>query len=83
MKEKIIKSLSDLLTADNMEDRVNLEVKVSQLIGSARFNLERESELHTKNLIISTVKNYVYTSDSALRSALAEHLKVLETHLED
>ncbi len=81
MKEKIIQSLSDLLCAESMEERLNLHSTVADLLVEARFDLESESELHTKNLIISTIKNYVDTSDTNLKNALAEHIKIIESHL--
>lgn len=83
MKEVLIKDLSQLLMTDNPEEKINLKAKVSHLIKSARFDLERESELHTKNLIISTINNYVNTSDAALKNALSEHIKTIETHLKE
>jgi len=81
MKEVLIKDLSKLLTAESLEEKVNLKIKVSHLLRVARFDLERESETHTKNLIINTIHNYVETSDAALKNALAEHLKVIESHI--
>ena len=83
MKEVLIKDLSKLLMSDNAEEMVNLKVKVSHLIKAARFDLESESELHTKNLIISTINNYVETSDSALKTALSEHLKTIESYIKE
>lgn len=81
MKEVLIKDLSKLLTAESLEEKVNLKIKVSHLLQVARFDLERESETHTKNLIINTIHNYVETSDAALKNALAEHLKIIESHI--
>lgn len=81
MKEVLIKDLSRLLTVESLEEKVNLKIKVSHLLKTARFDLEGESELHTKNLIINTINNYVDTSDTALKNALEEHLKIIESHL--
>lgn len=83
MKEVLIKDLSKLLSTEDLEEKVNLKVKVAHLIKTARFELESESELHTKNLIISTLNNYVDTSDAALRTALAEHLKTIESYIKE
>ena len=83
MKEVLIKDLSQLLMAESLEERVNLKIRVSHLLKAARFDLEGESEVHTKNLIINTINNYVETSDTALKNALAEHLKIIESHIKE
>jgi len=83
MKEVLIKDLSALLMTDSLEEKVNLKARVSPVIEAARFDLEKESELHTKSLIIKTLNNYVETSDARLKDALTEHLKIIESHLID
>lgn len=83
MKEVLLKDLSVLLSTDDLQERIDLQEKVSRMLDEARFDLATESEAHTKNLIISTVKNYVATSDTALKTALAEHLKTIEDYFKE
>jgi hypothetical protein len=73
MKSKILASLTGLMNANELEEKVNLQIKVSYLIELADFGMDKESELLKKTEIISALDSYIENSDEI-------HKQLLQTH---
>jgi len=78
MKSKILANLAGLLNANDLEERVNLQIKVSYLIERADFGLDEENEIRKKNEIISFLDNYIETPDEVHKGILLAHIAFIE-----
>lgn len=83
MKSRIITGLTSLINAGDLEEKVNLQITVSHLILVADLGLEEEKEQVAKAQIISSLKEYVESSDDqeVHRQIIEAHIAFIESRL--
>lgn len=81
MKSRIVEGLTSLINAGDLEEKVNLQIKVSHLIQLADFGLEEEKEELAKSRIISSLRNYIDSSDDeeVHKQVIAAHIAFIES----
>lgn len=82
MKLLILNYLNKLIDSET-DDKILLQDKLAVLLSEAKLDMDGQKAAHTKKLILATIKSYVDTTDSALKTALMEHYKTLDTFLKD
>jgi len=81
MKSRIVEGLTSLINAGDLEEKVNLQIKVSHLIQLADFGLEEEKEELTKSRIISSLRNYIDSSgdEEVHKQIITAHIAFIES----
>ena len=79
MKSKILTNLTGLMNANDLEERVNLQIKASYLIEHADFGLDKENETLKKSEIISFLDNYLEHPDAQHKDILSMHIAFIES----
>lgn len=77
MKTRILQDLNSLVNAQDLEERVNLQIKVSHLIQVASLGLDPDKEVFTKKEILDNIKNFVETPH-IYKEIICAHVAYLE-----
>lgn len=79
MKSEILTNLNGLMNANDLEERVNLQIKASYLIELADFGLDKKDETLKKNEIISFLDDYIEKPDVQHKDVLLMHIAYIES----
>ena len=81
MKRRIIQGLNGLINAEDLEERINLQIKVSHLIQHADFGMEEEREEVEKTRIISSLKDYIdsCSEEQLYKQIISAHIAFIES----